>query len=241
MNEQRSSLTGVCIQQQSSEQRSLTIDQQKRDKISNPDGSASASSVPQTFIFTASAGTVVRSGGMSGGVASQPPQLHRSLLNNGGPYSSYVLKDELNRENCVCVPSSACSVTSDEKPCLNSVSIATAVPSTSTAEVSPIKEKLSVRKRQKCSFKLPASEAYRLRRIAEAQPIALKSIGIASVQIDDSGPISIIVSTPSLDFPETSYTTVVGTTNSLTSVSSLNSSGDGGKRSIDNLQKIEKR
>ena len=83
--------------------------------------------------------------------------------------------DEVNRGDCVCLP--APSVAAGERKCPASVSLANAVPSTSTAGITPVREKISLRERQRCSFKLPASEAYRLRRIAEAQPITLKSLG----------------------------------------------------------------
>lgn len=91
MNEQRSSLAGVCIQQQSSEQRGLIVEQHNRDSSSTSDGGITVSNVFQTSKYTTSAGTAARGGGMSGGVASQPPQLHRSLLANGVPYSTYSL------------------------------------------------------------------------------------------------------------------------------------------------------
>lgn len=240
MNEQRSSLAGVCIQQQSSEQRSLIIDQQSRNTSSTSGGSIALSTISQTSRYTAAAGTVVRGSGMSGGVASQPPQLHRPLLANGVPYSSYsLLKDEVGRGNCVCLPSSASSVAPEERPCPTSLPLASPMPSTSTAGILPVREKVPMRERQRCSFKLPASEAYRLRRIAEAQPVTLKSLGIASVQIDNSGPISIIVSTSSLNFPEASYTTVLGATGSLTSSCSSNPSSTRCKRLLEATHKSE--
>lgn len=59
------------------------------------------------------------------------------------------------------------------------------------------------------------------------------------MQIDNAGPISIIVSTSSLNLPESSYTTVLGTTNSLTSAFSSTSSGVRCKRSLETTLKSE--
>uniref|UniRef100_A0A0N5A9D6 Nucleic_acid_bd domain-containing protein n=1 Tax=Syphacia muris TaxID=451379 RepID=A0A0N5A9D6_9BILA len=248
MNEQRSSLTGVCIQQQPSEQHALISEQQSFGKGSSDNKSQTVSAASQSVRYSGSAGTTVRSSnnsGMSGGVASQPLQLHRPLITNGVSYSSYnILKDDISRSNCVCLApiassSSSTVLSQEEKSYPTSQSLNNPLPSTSTADNLSVREKAAPKERQRCSFKLPASEAYRLRRIAEAQPITLKSIGIASVQIDNSGPISIIVSTSSVNFPETTYTTVLGSANSLTTVCSSHSSNTRYKRQLENTHKVE--